>query len=302
LPDVEVRRPGVIRFYPDVPSRVVHAHHAGAWDGENLAPGALRQMLDASITELTGLNDPREAWAALFSPDERVAIKVNVIRSSRFWTKIPLVMAVVERLQEVGLPAEQIVVFDRATGELKNAGYPVNVDGPGVRCYGSGIEYSAGWKLLDQDIELSNLLLSCHALINMPTLKQHGMGGISFALKNHYGTFNRPRSYHGNMGRAIPALNALPAIADRTRLVIGDALTVTKRGWKSAAAGDSILMSFDPVAHDAVGLARYEEVLSAEGANTSSAHGAASNWLENAGQAGLGAADVEQIDLAEISL
>jgi hypothetical protein len=58
----------VVKTHPDVWSKVVHAHHEGVWDGENLVPGALRQMLDASITELTGLSDAREAWAALFRP------------------------------------------------------------------------------------------------------------------------------------------------------------------------------------------------------------------------------------------
>jgi hypothetical protein len=29
-------RPDVIKMYPDVPSRVVHTHHAGVWDGDNL--------------------------------------------------------------------------------------------------------------------------------------------------------------------------------------------------------------------------------------------------------------------------
>src|SRR5688572_9028622 len=58
--------PDVIKFYPEVPSKVVQTHHTGVWAGEHLSPEAIRQMLDASITELTGLNDSREAWSALF--------------------------------------------------------------------------------------------------------------------------------------------------------------------------------------------------------------------------------------------
>jgi len=85
--------------------KVVQAHHAGAWEGETLVPGALRQMLDASFRELTGLNDAREAWAALFAPDERIAIKVNAFRNSVIWTHVPLVAAVSDALQEAGFPA-----------------------------------------------------------------------------------------------------------------------------------------------------------------------------------------------------
>jgi hypothetical protein len=95
----------------------VRAHHAGVWSGDELVPDALRQMLDASITELTGLNDAHEAWAALFAPDERIAIKVNALRGPCL-THVPLVMAVTACLQAAGVPAEQIVIFDRYTDDL----------------------------------------------------------------------------------------------------------------------------------------------------------------------------------------
>jgi hypothetical protein len=99
---VAVRRPEAIQFYPDVPSKVVQAHHVGVWtgtpsggkrDNDLLVPEALRQMLDASVAKLTGLNDAWEAWSALFSPDERVAIKVNTLGFAGvapFWTHAPL--------------------------------------------------------------------------------------------------------------------------------------------------------------------------------------------------------------------
>jgi hypothetical protein len=302
LPGIDIRRPEAIAMYPDVPSKVVRAHHGGAWAGEALVPGALRHMLDASITELTGLNGAHEAWSALFAPDERVAIKVNTIRSSSYWTHVPLVTAVTECLQEAGIPAEQIVIFDRATNELKDAGYEINKDSPGVRCYGTGTEYSGRWTANDRDVEFSNVLLSCHALINMPTLKQHGMGGISFAMKNHYGSFNRPRAFHSRIWEAIPKLNALSPIRDRTRLVIGDALTITKRGWHAAATGDSILMSYDPVAHDAIGLQVYEEAMNAEEIKVTADRNTALLWLEKATELGLGTHNPDDIDLKELAL
>ena len=174
-----------------MPSKVVHARRASVWDGEALVPEVIRQMLDASITELTGLNDAVEAWAALFSPDERIAIKVN--SHARGSVHVPLVVAVTERLQAAGVPAEQILIFDRYSNELEDEGYPVNKDGPGVRCYGTDIHnYRDGWTLMDTDIKLSDLMLSYDALINMPILKVASGPGISFALKNHYGTFNKP--------------------------------------------------------------------------------------------------------------
>jgi len=64
---------------PAEPSTVVRAHHTGVWNDDILVPEAIRQMLGASITALTGLDNATEAWASLFKPGERIAIKVNTI-------------------------------------------------------------------------------------------------------------------------------------------------------------------------------------------------------------------------------
>lgn len=308
-PITEVRRPEIIKFHPDVPSKVVHTHHGGMWDGEALVPEAIRQMLDASITELTGLHEASEAWAALFDPSQRIAIKVNAFRNSIIWTHVPLVMAVIECLQELGVPAEQIVIFDYYTSELEEAGYPVNEDGPGVRCYGTDRNYTAGSTLVDLDVGLSDILLDCDALINIPILKAHMISGITFAMKNHYGTIDRPSLFHQpRIGRAIAELNALPPIRDRTRLIIGDVLEACLRYghswpyWRADMTGDSILMSFDPVAHDTVGLQMFSQLLTEDGGNPAAATSQATPWLENGAQLGLGTNDPDSIELVEVTL
>jgi len=282
--------------------KVVHTRHAGVWDGDNLQSGALRQMLDASITQLTGIDDARAAWSALFAPGERIALKVNTIAGASYWTHVPLVMAIAQSLQDAGVPAEHIVIFDRLSRELQGAGYTLNTDGPGVRCYGTERAYTAGWTLLDRDVAISDVLLSCDALINIPLLKTHGTSGISFALKNHYGTFDRPGQYHGNIERALGALNALDAIRDRTRLTIGDALAICTHNWNNAVTGDAILMSFDPVAHDAVGMELYTDARAATGANSAAAAKKVAAWLEYAASLGLGEYAPDAIDKVEVNL
>jgi hypothetical protein len=302
-PAVNIRRPDVIKMYPDAPSKVVHTRHTGGWDGDELASNALRQMLDASITELTGQNDASEAWAALFSPSERIAIKVNTINTSHLWTHVPLVMAVTDCLQEAGVPAEQIFVFDRDTDELADAGFPLNRDGPGVRCYGTDGNFTAGWAVLDLDAQISDILLHCDALINMPILKQHTLSGITFAMKNHYGTFDKPGYFHGErLVDGMAELNGLPPIRERTRLIIGDVLEIAKSGWKKAITGDSILMSFDPVAHDTIGLQLYSEAWTLEGGNPAISEKFAIPWLESGAALGLGANDLYNLELVNVNL
>ncbi|MDY7080189.1 MAG: DUF362 domain-containing protein [Chloroflexota bacterium] len=291
---------------PTDSGKVVRARHAGVWDGDTLVPDAIRRMLAASITALTGLNDAGAAWASLFDPNERIAIKVNTIRTSDFWTHAPLVMAVTECLQEAGVLAEQIVIFDRDIYELENASYPLNQDGPGVRCYGTDGNYTAGWTIMDTDIRLSDILLNCDALINMPILKHHNHSGITFAMKNHFGAFDRPGFFHRPLtGAAMVELNGLPPIRDRTRLVIGDTLTVcplSRGGWSQAVTGDSILVSFDPVAHDAVGLQVLSEAMVSEGYDPAAALDLAAHWLASAAELGLGIGDLDDIELVEVKL
>jgi hypothetical protein len=304
VPTVKARRPEIIQFYPDAPSKVVQAQHVGVWSGDELAPEAIRQMLNASITELTGLNDATEAWAALFAPDERIAIKVNALRGPCL-THVPLVMTVTECLQAAGVPAEQIVIFDRYTDELMYAGYTINRDGPQVRCYGTSNSgpaarsssarndhYVSGWKIMDSDVGFSEILMSCHALINMPILKSAMLPevGMTFDMKNHYGTFDRPANFHGDrFRRGVAELNALPPIRDRARLIIGDVLTQKRyRPRQIVGIENTILVSFDPVAHDTVGLQMTSEALTAEGRDPAAAMAPASLWLATSAGLGLG--------------
>jgi hypothetical protein len=313
LPQPKLSREDVLKSYPAASSsKVVRAVHSGAWAGEDLVPDVLRQMLDASIAEMTGLKEARDAWSVLFSPEEKVAIKPNSIRGGA--THPELVIALTECLQDAGVPAEQIFIFDRVTFELEAEGYPVNVDGPGVRCYGNsegrGLgNYTAGWTLLDQEIKLSDILLSCDALINVPILKRGGPG-ISFGMKNHYGTFDIPASFHGDrFERGIPELSALPPIKDRTRLIIGDVLanssyTGSVDFYEVMAIGNTILMGFDPVAIDAVGLQMVIDQLTAEGRESYArmATTGAEPWLAVGAEIGLGTNDPANIDLVEVNL
>jgi hypothetical protein len=305
-------RADIVKIYPDVPSRVVRVRHAGVWkesadggvkDNDRLAPETIRQMLDAAIVKLTGLGDAQAAWAVLFAPQERIAIKVNAILGGRLWTHAPLALAVAECLQGVGIPPEQIVIFDRSGTDLMGAGYTINRSRPGVRCMGTDYKYTGGWKLMDEDIKFSDILLNSDALINIPVLKEHPMTGITFALKNHYGTFDSPDRFHeGRTRQALGELNALPPIKERARLTVGDVLAVASGTWRSVMGGDSILMSFDPVAHDAVGLQLYGDLMAAKGSNSTAALKLAAPWLKNAAALGLGTHDPAHIELMEVNL
>jgi hypothetical protein len=297
-----VWRPPLVKIYPDGPSKIVRVRHSGVWSGDTMNPEALRQMLDAAITRLTGLNDAREAWAALFKPAEKVALKANSLAGQSL--NFPLAMAVADRLQNAGIPADQITIYDRYSLELEQAQYVINKDGPGVRCYATDGAYEGRWKLGDNPIKLSRILLDCDALINLPLLKAAPGPGISFAMKNHYGSFNLPSLFHGSeFERGIPGLNALSPIKDRTRLIIGSILAQeTYRGsdgYEIIGLKDTMLVGFDPVAMDTLGLKIASDALTAAGKNPKVNNVEATPWLAYGAKIGLGTNDLSNVSLVE---
>ena len=242
-------REDLIAHYPQAAQSVVAiVQHDGVWSGDEIESNAVLQMLDAAMTQLTGLGDALVAWRTLFDPGETIGIKVNTI--SRYTTTPQVAYAVARRLQDAGIPVEQIVIFDRTDRELRDRGFTLNPEGPGVRCRGAKAwEEPAAVAGITQRVH--DVMLSCDALINIPTLKEHGTSGFTSALKNHYGTIHAPGQMHGNAcDPYIAELNALPVIQRKTRLIVGDFVRICPYDWNQMTRESKIAMSFDPVAHD----------------------------------------------------
>jgi len=135
--------------------------------------------------------------------------------------------AVAGRLQDAGLRAENLLIFDRTDRELESAGYTLNEGASGVQCHGTrgdGVEIA----LSQAHVRFFQEIEACDAIVNLPTPKQHGGARMSVALKNHYGSINKPGALHGNWcDPAIAELNAQPTLRDKTRLIVGAALNVS---------------------------------------------------------------------------
>jgi hypothetical protein len=248
-PIVRPSRSELIAHYPGTAQSVVSAvRHAGVWDGEQIQVHVVLQMLDAAITQLTGLQDALAAWGVLFDPGEVIGIKVNTI--SRYTTTPTVAYAVAQRLQDTGISAEQIILFDRTDRELGDRGFTINADGPGVRCRGAKA-WEQPAQVAGSTQRIHDVILGCSALINVPPLKEHSISGFTSAMKNHYGSVDSPGRLHGNScDPYIPELNALPVIRDKTRLIVGDLLRTCPYDWNRMIKEDTIAMSFDPLAYD----------------------------------------------------
>jgi hypothetical protein len=281
-------------------SRVVLVRHSGVWDGDVPNPAIVLQMLDAGLSTLAGVSDALAVWRALFDAGERVLLKVNCI-SYGSPTQPAVTYAVAQRLQDAGLAAENLLIFDRTDHELEGAGYTLNDGGPGVQCHGTRGDGSEA-ALSQASVRFYQELDACDAIVNIPTPKEHGTAGISVAMKNQYGSINRPGALHG--GRCDPGvaeLNAQSIIRDKTRLIVGAALNVSPGDWNRPEREDALLLSFDPVALDTVGrdiLVRHRQE---KGMGVNSLI-EGTPQLNTAQALKLGATDAELIDLREVIL
>jgi len=142
-------------------------------------------------------------------------------------------MAVVKSIQQMGIPAEKIIIWDRIDRDLRRSGYPINRDGTGVKCFGTESDYEP--QALSQgkfNGRLSTILTQqITALVNVPILKDHAFSGITGTMKNHYGSFDNPNMCHdNNCDPYIADVNSLPVIREKTRLLICDALRPIAHG------------------------------------------------------------------------
>lgn len=281
-------------------SRVVLVRHGGVWSDGVANPVLVRQMLDAGMRTLARTDDLQAIWQALFQPDERVLLKVNCIAYGGP-TQPAVAYAVANRLQEAGLRAENLLIFDRTDHELQAAGFELNEGGIGVQCHGArgdGTEAA----LTQARVRFFQEVDDCDAIVNLPTPKQHGGAGISVALKNHYGSVNQPGKLHGNWcDPAIAELNAQDAIRQKTRLIVGAALKVSPADWNRPERENALLLSFDAVALDTVArdiLVRHRQAL---GLDTGFLVDG-TRQLATAQALGLGTADASHIDLQEVLL
>jgi hypothetical protein len=301
LPTAPLARNDLMAHWPGIDrSRVVVVRHGGVWAGGSPDPERVLQMLDEGMRTLADNGDAQAMWQALFEPGERVLLKVNCIAYGGP-TQPTVTYAVAQRLQDAGLRAEDILIFDRTDRELQSAGYMLNDGGAGVQCHGAMGEGSEA-ALTQARVRFFQEIDNCDAIINVPTPKQHSGAGVSVSLKNHYGSVNQPGRLHGNWcDPAIAELNAQDNIRKKTRLVVGAALQVSPADWNRPKRENALLLSFDPVALDTVArdiLVRHRESLGldtrllVEGAR----------HLATAQSLGLGATDADHIDLREVVL
>lgn len=231
---VALKKAGALQ-QADTASRVVIARDPNVMDLYNEAiPDRVEALLDRAILSYTGQRTSTLAWKQIVGRAKRIGIKTNGLGGKGISTHAALVYAIADRLQRAGIAPGNIIIWDRNARDLQACGFTINTDAQKVRCFGSDV---SGFEEAQESfgsarIRLSKILTrECDMVINVPILKDHSMAGVTFAMKNMYGVVDRPQDLHANnCCPAIADLNCLPAIREKVRFTVGDALSSIYEG------------------------------------------------------------------------
>lgn len=273
-------------------------------------------LLDKAMASYTGRQNPLEAWKhvipASILAGKTVGLKVNGLGGRGISTHAVLIAAVCERLQQAGVAAGNIVVWDRNARDLAACGMTINTSDRGkVRCFGSDV---AGYEDHEETwgtarIRLSKLLTrECDMVINLPILKDHDQAGLTFSMKNMYGVIDKPFLLHANgCNPSVADLNCIPAIREKVSLTIGDAISSVYQGGPGFHPEclwfpNALIVGEDRVAVDHTAWQILESKRAEVGLSTLEAAGRAPRYIATAADANhkLGVNDPRHINLKEI--
>jgi uncharacterized protein (DUF362 family) len=246
---------------------------------EKRAAALFRQTL----LEFTGKGNVRDAMQGLFpkfNTDLRVSIKINTA-SSYMPSHQCIAFAISDALVEAGLSADNIMIWERAEGTMKDAGYqistaPGKVKVIGTNTPGYGYDTSRTEYVHGVPVYLSSIITKhSDCLINLAVLKNHIFAGATLCQKNLFGAIplaDRPffegpvdivRLHLNSCDPYISELNALVAGKIPTVLYVVDGLLGL---YNNGPLGppqwvqNEILMSNDPVAVDTLAFYRIERM------------------------------------------
>jgi uncharacterized protein (DUF362 family) len=255
----------------------------------------LQRMIVRGFELLTGRSEAREGVLSLFTPDDRIGIKINTIGGKALSTRPETALSLGLWLSENGIPERNIILWDRTNRELRDAGFRLSTSRSGIRIFGTD-EAGAGYGTeLVAHGEVGSLFSTIQtdlvtASISLAILKDHGLAGVTAGMKNYFGAVHNPNKYHD-----------APPVKPKHRLTVIDALLVQYHRGPSyhpqwAEKAGALIFSLDPVAADRVGWDLIENLRAARGLPTLEEEGRKPLYLATAEKMGLGRSTPDAIE------
>ena len=195
------------------PGRVVQVADPRALNEDVVDAAVVREMLEAGLAALTG-KTARESFGSFFEPTDVVGLKVNPVGAPVINTRLELTEAVIRWLWDSGLPASNIVIWDRFQGMLTEAGYTTaNFPDVRIEALQRMVEEGDGWRAEDgRHVSEDNFDLESFYLAT--GVEGRGVPGYKddeFYLNQH--VFAGERSYFGKLiTEGLTKIVNLPAV------------------------------------------------------------------------------------------
>ncbi len=271
------------------PGRVIAVERPGVVAAGKYDRDSVNQMLDKGMLELTGAKSPVEAWRMFFQPGDVVGLKLNPVGRPFVMSSPEVVAAIIDRLQSAGVPARNIVAYDRYRAEFLQAGFDKWLP-EGVRwTYGTDkihpLQLDMDMYDEKQYVEMPLVLPAGNAsdphhrrsylskfitqdvnkVVNLCVLKHHQSAGVTIALKNmSHGLVNNVSRSHptptlNTCGTFVPNIVDHPIIRQKVVLNICDGVLGAYHGGpgrkvqKYVWEHNTMYFSTDPVALDKTG-------------------------------------------------
>jgi uncharacterized protein (DUF362 family) len=295
--------------------------------GRKIDSEKVRQMVKKGMAALTGEKDP---FKKLFSPKDKVGLKINCLGRPRIHTHHEVINAFAEELKAAGVKPENIVVWDRFEEHMKDCGFSMKPKGPGVLVRATESYRGDNDCLDDSDpyvctkdrssnreddstaSRLSRIFKhDCNKHINLAILKDHGLAGVTLCLKNiAFGVCDNNRRFHGPdyVNPFISDFCAKKGVMDRFTLHVIDGLEGCYDDGPCPGSEDvifahnTIWFSKDPVALDALGHQAIEARRKKEGLRSLKKSGRHPKHIEMSEKLGLGNSDPARMDIERIKL
>jgi hypothetical protein len=118
-----------------------YAHDRTAMDHFTENASVSRRMVDQVVKSATNEKDIAQAWQKLVSPKDKIGIKVSAAGGRNFATRIGVVRAILDGMEQAGVNPKNVIIWDRELSELRAAGFDAKRLGAQVR----GIDPPRGW-------------------------------------------------------------------------------------------------------------------------------------------------------------